>query len=106
MLFSCSVSYRASPSEPLFRQFLETVRKVLSTGQTPRHQPLHGHVDEGLAGFGQLLVVPKLFLRFCPSQEKVLSTTHLFGKKGLGPSGGKSFFGSNSTPSLAHSLAH
>lgn len=35
----------------------ETVRKVLSTGQTPRHQPPHRHVEQRFAGLGQPLVV-------------------------------------------------
>ena len=45
-------------------------------------------------------------LLFWPNQKKVRFTTHLLGKDGLGPSAGSSFFGSMSTPSLAHSLAH
>jgi hypothetical protein len=75
-------------------------------GQSPRHQATHSRVDEDLRALRQTLVIHRLILLFCPNQEKVRSTTQRFGKNGLGPSGGKNFFGSSFTPSLAHSLTH
>jgi hypothetical protein len=51
-----------------------TVRKVLSTGQTPHHQPRHRDEDERPAGLGQSFVVPNLILLFWPIRENVRST--------------------------------
>src|SRR5215203_2580068 len=46
-----------------------------------------------------------LILLFCTNHEKVLSTIHLFGKKGLvGSFCGMNLFVSMATPSLSHSL--
>src|SRR5215203_5938819 len=82
----------------------ETVWKSSATSKSPHHQTDHRDVDERLLASTKPLVVHRLSLLFCPSQEKVLSTTHRRGRATY-PRGGISLCQSIFLPSLAHSSA-